>query len=152
ILLEDQHVALAGPLAGKSETPGALFRTSADGAMVVWRVFDPAASAVHEGDEVVTIDGVPAKRWLEQTAAVTFGGNRRGRAAEAATELGIATRIVHQISALRDAVSLVVQAAGEPPRTVALAFLPMTADRAVAMTAAINRGEFAEVIAGTRIG
>ena len=33
--LEDQHVALIGPKAGKTETLGALFRTSTDGSMIV---------------------------------------------------------------------------------------------------------------------
>ncbi|NHZ32636.1 hypothetical protein [Massilia rubra] len=39
--LQDQHVALAGPKAGKQETLGVLFRTSGDAAMVVWRHLDP---------------------------------------------------------------------------------------------------------------
>ncbi len=150
--LEDQHVALAGAGAGKAETPGVLFRTSADGDMIVWRVFDPAASAAREGDRVLAVDGVVTRRWLAQTAAATFGGNRRGRAAEAATELGVATRVVHEVAGLGDTVRLRLQAGDDAPRVVALKFLPIDADRAVAMTAAINRADLAEVIADTRIG
>lgn len=150
--LEDQHVALAGPVAGKAETPGVLFRTSTDGDMIVWRVFDPAASAAREGDRVLAINGVATRRWLAQTAATTFGGNRRGRAAEAATELGVATRVVHEVAGLGDTVRLRLQAGDDAARVVALKFLPIDADRAVAMTAAINRADLAEVIADTRIG
>ena len=42
--LEDQHVAIVGTKAGKTETLGVMFRTSTDGAMVVWRVFDSAVA------------------------------------------------------------------------------------------------------------
>jgi C-terminal processing protease CtpA/Prc len=150
--LADQHVALVGPLAGGAETPGVLFRTSTDNDMIVWRVFDPAASTAREGDRVLAIDGVPTKRWLDRAAAVTFGGNRRGRAGEAATELGIATRVVHRVAGLGETVSLRVEAAGDSPRTISLTFLPMNADRARAMTSAINRADLAEVIPGTGIG
>lgn len=152
--LQDQHVALAGPGAGKTETPGVLFRTARDGSMIVWRVFEN--SAVREGDEVLAIDGVPTAKWLEKAALVTFGGHRRGRMAEAATELGIATHIVHQVAGLGDSVSLRVKPAEGKPHTVSLPFLPMNGERAQRMTAAINRSDLPDVIesvvAGQRIG
>ncbi|NHZ96107.1 hypothetical protein [Massilia sp. CCM 8734] len=68
--LQDRHVALAGPEAGKQETLGVLFRTSSDAAMVVWRHLDPAVTALRAGDQVVDIDSQPVARWLEQAAAV----------------------------------------------------------------------------------
>jgi Peptidase family S41 len=150
--LADQHVALVGPRAGKSETLGALFRTASDGAMVVWRVFE--SGGLHEGDQVLAIDGLPTQDWLKKTATVTFGGNRRGRVAEAATELGLATPIVHRTAGLGTAVSLRVRSATGAPRTVKLAYLPMTQARAEAMTAAIGRSDLPEIFTaqGARVG
>jgi Peptidase family S41 len=150
--LADQHVALVGPRAGKSETLGALFRTASDNSMIVWRVFEPGG--LREGDQVLAIDGLPTPDWLKRAAAVTFGGNRRGRIAEAATELGLGTPIVHRTAGLGNTVSLRVQAAGGAVHTVKLAFLPMTQERAGAMTAAIGRSDLPEAFTahGMRAG
>lgn len=152
--LADQHVALAGPRAGKSETLGILFRTASDGAMIVWRSFDPLAGGVTEGDTVIAINGEPVKAWLERTARKTFGGNRRGRYAEAATQLGLGTPVVHQLAGLGKAVELRVASTGGPERNATLAYLPMNGTRAQAMTQAIARDDLPPVIAapGLRIG
>jgi hypothetical protein len=146
--LADQHVALTGSKAGKSETLGMLFRTSSDGSMIVWRVFDPAVH-VHEGDEVTTINHVPVREWLKRAGEMTFGGNRRGRMAEAATELGLATPIVHRLTGLGTSVIL-----GVGGHDVVLPYLPMTPERAGAMAAAIDRADLLEsfAVAGRRVG
>ena len=72
--LQDQHVALVGPKAGKAETLSVLFRSSADGGLVAWRVFDRTAAkgAVRRGDQILEIDGVQARQWLERAASLTF--------------------------------------------------------------------------------
>jgi len=152
--LEDQHVALVGPRAGKPETLGVLFRTSTDGATIVWRVLDSSDRVVRTGDDVLAIDGVPTRRWLRRTAALTFGGNRRGRYAEAATELGLATPIVHRSAGLGDAVRLLIRSSGGAARTVTVPYRPMNAHRARALARAIDRSDLAAVIEsdGYRIG
>lgn len=144
----DQHIALTGPKAGKSETLGVLFRTSSDGSMIVWRVFDKAAR-LHEGDEVTAIDHMPVREWLKRAGETTFGGNRRGRMAEAATELGLAAPIVHRVAGLGTSVTLSI--AGHD---VTLPYLAMTPERAGAMAAAIDRADLPEsfVAAGRRVG
>lgn len=146
--LADQHVALVGPKAGKSETLGVLFRTSSDGSMIAWRVFDPAAR-VHEGDEVTTIDHTPVREWLKRAGEMTFGGNRRGRMAEAATELGLATPVVHRLAGLGTSVTL-----DTGGHDVTLPYLPMTPERAGAMAAAIDRADLPETftVARRRVG
>ena len=144
--LEDQHVALIGPHAGKSETLGVLFRTASDGTMIVWRIFDPAVKGVAEGDQVLAIDKTPTQSWLRRAASMTFGGNRRGRMAEAATELGLGTPIVHHIAGLGKAVALLVQSGTAKPRAVTLSYLPVDDARATAMTRAINRPDLPEIV------
>jgi len=139
VWLEDQHVALVGPEVGKSETLGLMLRTSTDGEMIVWRVFDPLAAAAKPGDRVLSIDGVPTAAWLAKQQALTFGGNRRSRAAEAALNLGLGTPLVHQTQGVGVTVSLLVQTASAAPRTATLTYQPMTDDRAAALNAAINQ-------------
>ena len=138
--LQDQHVALVGPKAGKTETLGALFRSSADGGLVAWRVFDPSAAAggLKQGDQVLAIDGLAAKPWLEHAARLTFGGNRRGRVAEAALDLGLATPIVHRTSGLGSQVKLLVRTGVERTRMLRLGYRPVDAALATAMAATIG--------------
>src|ERR1700722_1786265 len=100
--LQDPHVSLAGKSAGRPETLGLLFRTSSDGNMVVWRVFDASTYAVRMGEQVLAVDGVATQMWLQRAASMTFGGNRRGRYAEAALDLGLGTSIVHRTAHLRN--------------------------------------------------
>jgi len=152
--LEDQHAAIVGARAGRPETLGLLFRTSADGNMIVWRVFDSIPNGIAVGDEVLAIDGVPTQNWLRRTATTTFGGNRRGRYAEAATELGLGTPIVHRTARLGNVVRLRVQPSGGVPRTVTVSYRPMNAQRASALTIAIDRPDLPVVIhsRGYRIG
>jgi Peptidase family S41 len=152
--LQDPHVSLGGPRAGKPETLGVLFRTSTDGFVVVWRVFDSANHSVSTGDRVLTIDGVAARAWLQRAASLTFGGNRRGRYAEAALDLGLGTAIVHRTAYLANVVRLLLQSPGHSPRTVSLTYKPMNAQRALALTTALNRSDLPALIAsrGTRIG
>lgn len=142
IALQDQHVALVGSKAGKPETLGMLFRTASDGSVIVWRVFDATAgNAVAEGDQVLAIDGQDAHAWLRHAATLTFGGQRRGRYAEAATELGLATPVVHRVAGLLEGVSLRVQDANGHAKTVALRYKPVNAELAKSMTAAIGRSD-----------
>jgi hypothetical protein len=152
--LQDEHVAIVGPKAGKPETLGALFRTSTDSAMIVWRVFDPVGAAVKQGDVVLSINGVPTADWLNRVQAVTFGGNRRSRAAEAALNLGLGTRIVHQTQGIGEIVSLMVKTGSKTPRQVVLTYAPMSEDRASALNAAINRRDLPTsfTAGGVRIG
>lgn len=154
--LQDQHVALVGARAGKSETLGTLFRTASDGSVIVWRVFDAAArdAQVAEGDQLLAIDGQDARAWLQHAATLTFGGQRRGRYAEAATELGLATPVVHRVAGLGDAVVLRLRDAGSRTKTVTLHYKPVDAERASSMTAAINRADLPQRFkaAGLRIG
>ncbi len=154
--LEDQHVALIGPKAGKTETLGALFRTSTDGSMIAWRVFDASAknAGIAVGDQVLAIDGMPTGAWLHRASALTFGGNRRGRYAEAALDVGLGTPIVHRTAQLGSDVNLLVQAANGSVRTVGLHYQPMDEQRATAMATAIDQPDLPEVIDahGTRVG
>lgn len=153
--LQDQHVALVGTKAGKPETLGMLFRTASDGSVIVWRVFDAAAkSVVAEGDQVLAIDGKDVHAWMRHAATLTFGGQRRSRYAEAATELGLATPVVHRVAGLRGAVALRVQAANGHSKTVALRYKPVDAALAKSMTAAIGRSDLPQRFnaAGLRIG
>jgi C-terminal processing protease CtpA/Prc len=151
--LQDPHVSLVGKRAGKSETLGVLFRTASDGSIVVWRVFDAPAHGANAGDRILAIDGVAAPAWLHRAASLTFGGNRRGRYAEAALDLGLGTAIVHRTAHLGNVVRLLVQATGAP-RTITLAYKPMNAQRALALTTALGKADLPTVIvaSGTRIG
>jgi len=154
--LQDQHVALVGAKAGKSETLGMLFRTASDDSVIVWRVFNTAAGNAHvaEGDRVLAIDGQDAHAWMQHAATVTFGGQRRGRYAEAATELGLATPVVHRVAGLGDAVTLRLQDARGHTKTLTLHYKPVNAELARSMTAAINRADLPQrfTTAGLRIG
>jgi C-terminal processing protease CtpA/Prc len=154
--LQDQHVALVGARAGKSETLGMLFRSASDDSVIVWRVFDTAAENAHvaEGDEVLAIDGQDAHAWMQHAAALTFGGQRRGRYAEAATELGLATPVVHRVAGLGNAVAMRLQDAKGQTKAVTLRYKPMDAALARSMTAAINRADLPQhfTAAGLRIG
>ncbi|MFC5435101.1 S41 family peptidase [Rhodanobacter umsongensis] len=154
--LQDQHVALVGASAGKSETLGVLFRTASDGSVIVWRVFDAAAgnAQVGEGDRVLTIDGQDARAWMQRAATLTFGGQRRGRYAEAATELGLATPVVHRVAGLGSTVAMRLHGARGQTKAVTLSYKPMDAELARSMTAAINRADLPRhfMAAGLRIG
>jgi Peptidase family S41 len=136
--LQDPHVSLAGKSAGKPETLGLLFRTSSDGNMVVWRVFDASTHAVRMGEQVLAVDGVATQMWLQRAASMTFGGNRRGRYAEAALDLGLGTSIVHRTAHLRNTVHLVVRSTSGARRTITLAYRPMNARRARALAMALD--------------
>jgi C-terminal processing protease CtpA/Prc len=152
--LQDPHVSLVGKSAGKPETLGVLFRTSSDGSMVVWRVFDASAYAVHVGEQVLSIDGVPTQTWLRRAASMTFGGNRRGRYAEAALDLGLGTPIVHRTAHLGNTIHLVVRSSSGARRTVALAYRPMNARRALALATALDKPDLPATFttSGQRIG
>lgn len=144
--LQDQHVALVGPKAGKAETLGVLFRSSADGGLVAWRVFDRTAAkgAVRRGDQILAIDGVQARQWLERAASLTFGGNRRGRMAEAALDIGLGSPVAHKTAHLGSHVELLVRRGGRPARKVTLAYRPMDEKLATAMSAAIGERDLPE--------
>lgn len=154
VALQDQHVALAGPKAGKTEALGVLFRTSSDGAMVVWRHVDPALTAVSDGEQVVAIDDEPVARWLERAAARTFGGNRRSRIAEAALKLGVATPADHAAVGLSGKVRMKVRSADGAVRAVELAYRPVTNEFPAAMAQALDRPDLPEQVraSGYRIG
>ena len=138
--LEDQHVALIGAKAGRTETPGLLFRTAANGSVIVWRVFGPAlGAAVEEGDQVLAIEGQDARAWLRRAAALTFGGQRRGRYAEAATELGLATAAVHRVAGLQGRVRLRLRRADGRERLASLPYRPMDGSLAQALSQAVDR-------------
>ena len=144
--LQDHHIAVVGDKAGKAESLGLLFRTATDGAMVVWRIFDAAIGGVRAGDVVLAVDDVATQTWLTQAATLTFGGNRRSRAAEAALDLSLGTPIKHQTAGLSHSVRFLVQSAGEAPRSVTLDFSPMNQQRATAMIAAVNQADLRPVI------
>ena len=152
--LEDQHVAIVGAKAGASETLGVLFRTSGDNAMIVWRVFDPAITAIKPGDIILAINGTPTAAWLQSASAVTFGGNRRSRAAEAALNLGLGTRVVHETAGIASSLTLSVKSGDEAPRDVTLAYHAVDDDSAAAMTRAVNSPDLPRTftVAGTRVG
>lgn len=152
--LQDYHVSLKGLGAGKSETLGVLFRTSSDNQMVVWRVFDMIGTGVKLGDVVLSIDGVPTTAWLDRVQAVTFGGNRRSRAAQAAFNLGMGTRASQQTQGLGDSLSLMVQSGANAPRKITLQYQPMSEERAAAMVEAAGQRDLPRIFsaAGARIG
>lgn len=152
--LQDHHVSLSAAKGARSESLGVLFRTSTDGGMVVWRVFDRAISGLSQGDIVVAVDGVTTARWLARVSETTFGGNRRSRAAKAALELGVGTTVAHKTAKLGTSVKLKVQSGTNDPRTVVIPYAPMSEERATAMTAAINAPDLPRVIdaGGHRIG
>jgi len=152
--LQDQHVGLGGSAAGQTETLGVLFRTSSDGQMIAWRVFDSIAAAIKPGDTILAIDKVATKDWLEQVQKVTFGGNRRSRSAEAALHFGMATRVVHQMQGIGETVMLTVQSKGEKARTVSLRYEPMSEQRAAAVSEAVNRRDLPVLFSasGVRVG
>ena len=152
--LQDQHVSLAGPNAGGSQTLGVLFRTSSDGHMIVWRVFEPSVAGVREGDVVQAVDGTPTAAWLERAAVTTFGGNRRSRAAEAAQRLGLGTTVVHQTAGLGRSVTLTIRSGTAVARRVTLPWLPMTASRGAAVAAALDRADLPRTLEvdGRRVG
>lgn len=154
--LQDQHVALVGPRAGKAETLGVLFRSATDGSLVAWRVFADAArsAGLHAGDRVLMVDGVETSAWLRRSAALTFGGNRRGRMAEAALDLGMGTPIVHRTAQLHEAVSLTIDYADGKARTVDLSYQPMSDTLVAAMAIAVAQADLPEHFeaAGLRIG
>ena len=152
--LQDQHVALGGPKAGKPETLGVLFRTSSDGAMVVWRHVDPAITALRDGEQVVEIDGEPTARWLERAAGRTFGGNRRSRIAEAALKLGVATPADHAVAGLTGKVRMRVRNPEGVVRAVELAYRPVTEKFPAALAQAVDRPDLPESMqaSGYRIG
>jgi hypothetical protein len=101
---------------------------------------------------VLAINGRPTRDWLRAASETTFGGNRRGRIAEAATELALGSPLVHRLTGAGTSLTPRLQAGNAAPRDVTFAFLPMTDARARAMTAAINRADLPGVIAGARIG
>jgi C-terminal processing protease CtpA/Prc len=152
--LQDPHVSFAGKSAGKSETLGLLFRTSSDGRMIVWRVFDASIRAVTGGEQVLAVDGLPTQAWLRRAASMTFGGNRRGRYAEAALDLGLGTPIVHRTAYLERTVHVVVKSASGAPRTITLAYRPMNAQRALALASTLDKPDLpaAFTSSGTRVG
>ena len=152
--LQDQHVAVAEGQAGGTETLGVLFRTATDGSLMVWRVFDPGISGLTAGDFVESIDGMPAAAWLASRALHTFGGNRRSRMAEAGLELGLGSKSAHRVAQLGSTVALGVASTGQPPRVVSLAYLPMSAERAASMAAAVEHTDLPRRfdVDGVRIG
>ncbi|MEW6369448.1 MAG: S41 family peptidase [Pseudomonadota bacterium] len=152
--LQDQHIGLVGPKAGKQQTLGVLFRTSSDGAMHVWRHVDPAVSSVRLGDRVLEVNGQPVGRWLEQAGERTFGGNRRSRMAEAALKLGAATPAYHAAVGVAGKVRLTVRTGEGVTRTVELAYRPVNEQSFVALSQAVERADLPESmqVLGYRIG
>lgn len=152
--LQDQHTGLVGPKAGKQQTLGVLFRTSSDGAMSVWRHVDPSVTSVRIGDQVLSIDGKPVARWLEQAGVRTFGGNRRSRMAEAALKLGAATPVYHAAVGLSDKVRLTLRDTKGATRRVELGYRPVNAQAIVALSEAVERPDLPEKmqVLGYRIG
>jgi hypothetical protein len=152
--LQDQHIGLVGPKAGKQQTIGVLFRTSSDGSMFVWRHVDPAVTLVKPGDQVLEIDGKPVARWLEQAGSRTFGGNRRSRMAEAALKLGGATPVYHAAIGLGSKVRLTLRGSGGATRAVELTYRPMAAESAKAFAQAVEQPDLPEwmQVQGFRIG
>lgn len=152
--LADQHVGIGGPKAGKTETLGALFRTSTDGRMVVWRVFGDNAKGLKVGDEVVAIAGQPAAIWLKTAADRAFAGNPRSRRAEAVVNLALGSPLHHRLLGAEGGVDLQVASPGEAPRAVRVAYVPMTGERASALNAAVNQPDLPRemMVAGRRVG
>lgn len=154
VALQDQHVALAGPQAGKQETLGVLFRSSSDGAMAIWRHLDASVTSLADGEQVLEVDGLPAARWLEHAAARTFGGNRRSRMAEAALKLGVSTPADHAATGLAHDVRLTVRGANGQIRKITLPYQPVTAETGATLALAVERSDLPEVVqaAGNRVG
>lgn len=152
LALQDQHVALAGPAMGPTESLGVLFRTASDGSMLVWRIFR-SDTGLQAGDIVTAIDGMPTALWLERAARSTFGGNRRSRAAEAALNFGVASRGVHAMLGLGDSVRVVVQR-GDMSIPLEVHFAPLEADAGEAVWGAVNRPDLPPrfVVQGLKIG
>jgi hypothetical protein len=152
--LQDQHVAVVDLHGGKQETLGVLFRTGSDGAVVVWRHIDPAVTAVLDGEQVTGIDGQPVKRWLEQAASQTFGGNHRSRMAEAALKLGVATPADHAAAKLAGEVRLGIRGNDGKNRTVTLPYKAITPQTFAALAHAVERTDLPDMIQthGYRIG
>lgn len=150
--LQDQHVALVGPKMGSTETLGAMFRTSTDGHMVVWRLLG-AANGLQLGDVVTAIDGIPTANWLERAARFTFGGNRRSRAAEATLNFGFASRGVHEMLGVGENVRLTVQRGGRSI-PVQLHYAAMDADSGATVAAAVNAPDLPThfIAQGLRVG
>ena len=144
--LADQHVALTGPNAGKSETLGVLFRTSTDGHMIAWHVVDPRISALETGEEIVAVDGTSTATWLVRTSRLTFGGNARSRQAEAALNLGLGTPAAHEVAGLSRAVTLAVRDQKGSLRQVRLSYQPMTAALAAAVAHSVDLPDLPEVM------
>jgi hypothetical protein len=95
---------------------------------------------------VLEIDGQPVAAWLTRAATLTFGGNRRSRAAEAALKLGIGTPVDHASVGLGASVQLTLRSEGQGPRKLDLPYLPMTGERAAALASAINRRDLPALI------
>lgn len=152
--LADQHTALAGPKAGASETLGVLFRTSADGRMIVWRVIDPSITQVSERDEIIAIDGMGTADWLNRAATVSFGGNARSRQAEAAVHLALGTAADHEVAGLAQEVGLTVRTGDNAEKVVRLPYKSMDQGLATALAAAVNAPDLPEVLSvgNLRIG
>lgn len=152
--LQDQHVALVDLNSGKQEALGVLFRTSSDGAMVVWRHIDPAVTALLDGEQIIDIDGQPVKRWLENAADQTFGGNRRSRSAEAALKLAVATPADHAAVNLHREVRFGIVGKDSKHRTVTLMYRPITPQTGAALAHAVERSDLPEIMQahGYRVG
>ncbi|NJB79637.1 S41 family peptidase [Xanthomonas arboricola] len=152
--LADQHVALTGAKAGKTETLGVLFRTSSDGHMIVWRILDARITGLAQGDTVLQINGTPTAAWLKSAADLTFGGNTRARQAEAALSLALGTPAAHQVAGAGKTVALRVQRFAQAPRQVALHYQPMTQELARMLASAVDVPDLPEVvqIGNTRVG
>ena len=152
--LQDQHVALVDLNSGKQEALGILFRTSSDGAMIVWRHIDPAMTALIDGEQITDIDGQPVKHWLENAANQTFGGNRRSRMAEAALKLAVATPADHAAVNLNREVRFGVVGKDDKHRTVTLTYRPITPQTGAALAHAVERTDLPDIVQahGYRVG
>jgi hypothetical protein len=150
--LQDQHVALIGPKMGANETLGVMFRTSTDGSMIVWRVLD-AASPLKAGDVVLSIDGIATRTWLQKVAKVTFGGNRRSRAAEAALHFAAGNRGRHEAMGLGENVKLVIRR-GKAKEALDIAYKRMGADGASLLAVAVNQPDLPQAFTsrGLKVG
>ncbi|MDC8747675.1 S41 family peptidase [Xanthomonas campestris] len=152
--LADQHVALTGDKAGKTETLGVLFRTSSDGHLVVWHVLDARITTLAPGDEVLRINHTPTQAWLKNAARLTFGGNDRSRQAEAALSLALGTPAAHQVARLGKTLEMRVRTRQRAPRTVTLHYQPMTQDLAKTLASSVDLPDLPEIvtIGHTKVG
>jgi hypothetical protein len=152
--LQDQHVALVDINNGKQEALGVLFRTSSDGALVVWRHIDPLMTALIDGEQITDVDGQPVKLWLENAANQTFGGNRRSRMAEAALKLAVATPADHAAAGLNREVRFGVVGKDGKHRAVTLRYQPVTAQTGAALAHAVERSDLPDIVQahGYRVG